>query len=286
MPDISVIMRSNNDAEIIEETLKMLYAQTVRDFELINMDNASVDGTLGIIKKYNKSGKVFNVGKGHYIPGKVLNEATAVARGGVIVFLNSDATPTGERWLEYLIGGLKEEEGIVAVYGRQIARQNSNLLVRMDYERCYPAAGKGSPLNEPVFSLAAAAIYRKIWERHRFCEDGLSEDIEWYYRIVADGYKCLYMPQAAVFHSHRYPLKELFRKTYLENARLGIIYKDRNNFYILLKRCMAAIIRDVMACLKNADFWALVYSPLYRSAIFISSYLGMKRGIRTYAGRR
>lgn len=286
MPDISVIMRSNNDADTIEETLKMLYAQTIRDFELINMDNASTDGTADIIKKYNISGKIFSVEKGRYMPGRVLNEAASIASGGIIVFLNSDATPANEKWLERLIDGLNDKMKVVAVYGRQIARKNSSLLVRIDYDRCYPAAGERSLLTEPMFSFASAAIYKKIWQEHRFYEEGLSEDIEWSCRIKACGYRYLYVPKAEVFHSHRYSLKALFRKTYLENVPIGAINRDRNNFLVLLGRCVAAIARDATASLKNADFGALLYSPFYRITIFMSSYLGMRKGIKAYGGRK
>jgi len=286
IPDISVIMRSNNDAGTIGETLKMLYAQTAQDFELINMDNASIDGTIDIIKRYNRPGKIFNVEKGRYMPGRVLNEAVAIARGRIIVFLNSDATPANEKWLEYLIGGLNKEMKVMAVYGRQIARKNAVLLVRMDYERCYPPAGKDSLLTEPMFSFASAAMYKKIWEEQRFYEGGLAEDIEWSHRITARGYRYLYVPQSEVFHSHRYPLKMLFKKTYLEHIPIGALNKGRNNFLIQLKRCVAAIRRDMAACLKNADFRALLYSPLYRIIIFMSSYLGMKKGMRVDVNRK
>lgn len=91
-PTVSVIMRSNNDDWIIGETLSVLFSQTIRDFEFINIDNASEDRTLEIVRKY--PGKQCAVGVGKYVPGKVLNDMVALAKGEIIVFLNSNATPT------------------------------------------------------------------------------------------------------------------------------------------------------------------------------------------------
>jgi len=282
MRNITIIMRSHNDAAIINDTLKMVYAQTVKGFELINLDNSSSDGTLEIIKQYNKSGKVLNIEEGKYIPGKALNQAVAMAQGEFVVFLNSDATPADEKWLENLIDRLKWEENIVAVYGRQIARKDAGLLTRMDYERAYPAEGAQGMMSEPIFSFASAALYKKIWEKFKFYEGGLSEDIEWYCRVVKDGYSCRYIPRSIVYHSHNYKIKKLFIKTYQENIPLGPIYRGRVNFLVLLKRCLAAIARDLAGCIKEKEFRSFFYSPIYRLTLFISSYLGMRRGIKSY----
>jgi len=270
-------MRSRNDAGLIGETLRIVYGQTIKEFELINVDNASSDGTPEIIKRYNNAGKIINIKNGDYVPGKVLNAAVEIAAGDIIVFLNSDATPCDERWLENLVAGLEPATGAVAVYGRQIARRDANLLIKTDYARAYRSEGKKSELNEMMFSFASAAFYRHIWKNHRFYEGGLSEDMEWCARITEAGYKCAYIPGSAVYHSHNYGVKSLFEKTYRENIPLGTL--SRSGFVVLFKRFFMAILRDVAYCLKGLDLCALLYSPVYRLTIFSASYFGRKRGM-------
>ncbi len=52
-PTVSIIMRSRNDIRYIEQTLEMIFKQKYDDFELINVDSGSSDGTFDVIRKYN-----------------------------------------------------------------------------------------------------------------------------------------------------------------------------------------------------------------------------------------
>ena len=138
MPRISVIMRSYNDARVIGETLEALFAQRLRDFELINVDSGSTDGTVEIIKKFNPN--PIQIPASAYKPGWVLNMAIEASRGEVLVFLNSDATPVGPHWIEALVAPLAEPKG-AATFGRQVAREDARPAVHRDYERAF---GNGS----------------------------------------------------------------------------------------------------------------------------------------------
>lgn len=53
MPKVSVIMPSYNVASYIEECLKSVIDQTLRDIEIICIDAGSTDGTIDIIEKYS-----------------------------------------------------------------------------------------------------------------------------------------------------------------------------------------------------------------------------------------
>ena len=55
---IAIIMRSFNDAEVIQGTLEALSKQTLRQFELWNFDSTSTDGTLEIIRKFNHPDRI------------------------------------------------------------------------------------------------------------------------------------------------------------------------------------------------------------------------------------
>ena len=55
---IAIIMRSFNDADVIQGTLEALSKQTLRQFELWNFDSTSTDGTLEIIRKFNHPDRI------------------------------------------------------------------------------------------------------------------------------------------------------------------------------------------------------------------------------------
>jgi len=277
----SIIMRSCNDAAVIKDTLKMLFSQTEKNFELINMDNASTDGTQEIVKKYNQNGKIFNVPAGSYVPGRVLNEAISLAEGEILVFLNSDATPADEWWLARLTDCL-EKGGHVATYSRQVARGNALLPVRVDYMRAYPPRENES--KTVMFSLAAAAIYKKSLEKNKFYETGAgySEDVEWAYRMLQKGYSIGYAPDSRVLHSHNLPLKKIYRKTHLEAIPLAKIYPETTRFDVCLRRTATGALRDLFSCRTLSDLLSLWYSPVYRAVTSLAAYQGARKGLRMY----
>src|SRR4030042_3397102 len=98
---VTIIIRSRNNADIIHRTLKGVFEQSLQDFEVINFDNASTDGTVEKIKHFNT--KIFPVPEGSYVPGRVLNRAVELSASEIIVFLNSDCVPVDKYWLETLV---------------------------------------------------------------------------------------------------------------------------------------------------------------------------------------
>ena len=53
-----------------------------------------------------------------------------------------------------------------------------------------------------LFSNAASAIRRSVWQEHPFTLPAV-EDLDWAQRVVALGWSIVYEPRTAVFHSHR-----------------------------------------------------------------------------------
>ncbi len=171
-------MRSYNDAWVIEETLTVLFAQRVLNYELINVDSGSTDGTVEIIKKFNST--LIQIPPSEYKPGRVLNRASEKSQGDYLVFLNSDATPVGTRWLEALIAPL-ENPTVGATFGCQRPRKDARPGVRRDYQRTF-GNGNHPEWKRHFFSLANSAIRRDLWEVHPFSEElQFSEDVEWSY---------------------------------------------------------------------------------------------------------
>ncbi|MDD3117560.1 MAG: glycosyltransferase family A protein, partial [Victivallales bacterium] len=95
MPAVSIVMRSRNDMPLIAAALAAVSRQHFRDFELLNVDCASDDGTVEEIRRYNPAGPIA-IPPGSYVPGRVLNAAIARCSGRIIVFNNSDCIPQNE----------------------------------------------------------------------------------------------------------------------------------------------------------------------------------------------
>ena len=198
---IAIIMRSYNDVGTIEGTLEMLSRQTLREFELWNFDSSSTDGTLEIIRKFNHADRILLNDSTNYNPGKILNEAVETVDADFLVFLNSDATPQDEHWLEHLLEPLLDPT-IGAVFGRQIARPDCRSLFVKDTERAF-GNGRESARWVHFFSMANSAARRSVLGRFPFeTAISYSEDIEWSYRLRRGGYRIRYVADAVVVHSH------------------------------------------------------------------------------------
>jgi GT2 family glycosyltransferase len=269
MPKVSIIMRSMNDIEFIEKTLGMIVKQNFKDFELINVDSGSSDGTYEIIKDYNPD-KSYRIKPADYVPGKVLNDAVKKCSGEIIVFNNSDCIPGNKYWLENLVQPLSGHENIVAVYGNQIPRPNAYPLVVKDNIRAF---GDGEIASGwfHFFSLASSAIKREFLKKYSFDSDlQYSEDTEWSYRMKKIGFRIRYASDAVVEHSHNYTLKEVWNRFYNEGIAERKIYGESRSFTAdFLGIWLAETSRDLAYLTSKRQFSSIPHGLLYR---FIQQY--------------
>lgn len=275
-----IIMRSHNDLPIISETLERLHSQS-HPFELICLDNESTDGTVGELGKYTN--RVFNIPKGTYIPGRVLNMGMELSHGPHVVFLNSDCTPQNTEWLTNLLSGFGAGQEVAAVFGRQIPRPNCNPLFAKDTEDTY---GDGSRQKywKHCFSMASSAISRSVWELFRFDEDlKYSEDIDWTWKAVQKGYKIKYVSDSVVMHSHNYTLKQLYRRHYGEGMAEANIFEWTRWERSFLRYSLAPYARQILGdwkyCIRSGFLLSALSSPITRLSQMIGRRQGFRQGL-------
>lgn len=88
MPDISVIIPTYNRAPFIKKAVDSVLAQTYRDFELIVVDDGSIDNTKDLMKLYKKRIKyIYQKNQG---PSVARNKGIKEANGDFMAFLDSD----------------------------------------------------------------------------------------------------------------------------------------------------------------------------------------------------
>jgi rhamnosyltransferase len=249
---IAIIMRSFNDADVIQDTLEALSRQTVRQFELWNFDSSSTDGTLEIIRKFNHADRILLNDSAQYNPGRVLNEAVATVDADILVFLNSDATPQDEFWLERLVEPLMDPT-VGAIFGRQVARHNCRSLFVKDTERAF-GDGSESARWTHFFSMANSAARKTVLDRFPF-ETAIdySEDIEWSYRVRRGGYRIRYAADSVVMHSHNYTLRQSYKRHYGEGKADAFIFKEGELNYSWMRYFLLPF---VMESLRDAR-WAI-----------------------------
>jgi rhamnosyltransferase len=284
-PRVAIAMRSHNDIGVIRGTLDMVRRQTYPDVTLWNFDSSSRDGTLDVIRGYNDAKRIEQNDPSGYNPGKVLNHAAATVGGDVVVFLNSDATPETDDWLERLIAPLADP-AVGAVYGRQTARPDCRSLFRKDTERAF-GDGREAAGWVHFFSMANAAARRDVLERFPFeTRVQYSEDIEWSYRLRKAGLAIRYVPEAAATHSHNYTLKQSYKRQFGEGKAEAWIFRDGEldtSFlrYVVLPAGME-LLRDARWAVRQRSWDALLHSLPLRLTQKWGRWQGLKAGREEY----
>ena len=209
---ISVIIVNWNGRHYLEECLNALRKQTFKPFETILIDNGSHDGSVSWVRKTFPWVRVIdlprNTGFCH-----ANNLGYAASRGKYIALLNND-TRVDSNWLYYLTNKMEKDERIGICASRILLFEKPEFLDAAgdayDFSGVGFRRGHGARANsfahyEEVFgACAAAASYRKsmLDEIGFFDEDffAIGEDIDLSFRAKLAGYKCVYVPEALVYH--------------------------------------------------------------------------------------
>ena len=284
-PRVSIIMRSCNDSDVIRGTLQMVRAQTYTNYELWNFDSTSTDGTLDIIREFNTPQRIRLNDPASYNPGRVLNEAVAATGGDILVFLNSDATPENEDWLQRLIAPLRDT-ACGASYGRQTPRPDCRSLFVKDTERAF-GDGHVSAGWLHFFSMANSAVRRELLESHPFdTAIQYSEDIDWSYRVRNLGHGIVYVPDAPAMHSHNYTLGQSYRRHYGEGKAEAWIFRNGELSTSFLRYCLLPlgreVLRDLGWAVRRTSMDALLYSVPLRATQKWGRWQGLKSGRISY----
>jgi glycosyltransferase len=127
---VSIITASYNNADTIEATMLSVLSQTYPNVEYIIVDGGSTDGTVDIIRKYDRavSKWVSEPDNGIY---DALNKGIAMASGDIIGFLHADDI-LHDYFVIAVIADTFQKKRCRAVYGDlvYVARNDSYNIIR------------------------------------------------------------------------------------------------------------------------------------------------------------
>ncbi len=208
----SIIIPNWNGKELLEECLTSLAKQTDQDFEIIVVDNGSSDHSVEFLATNFPQVRVIPLERnmGFAI---ACNTGIRQAKGDRIVLLNND-TSQDEHWLEELNTALDQhpEVGFCASkmlnYWKPsiIDTAGDNLGVARGFKRGHQQPdGPAYNKQEYIFAACAgAAIYRRqMLDQVGLFDESFGsnlEDMDLSFRAQLQGFKCLYVPTAAVYH--------------------------------------------------------------------------------------
>jgi rhamnosyltransferase len=232
----SVVIPTLNAGPEFLRLLRCLRIQETNfEFELVVVDSGSTDGTVELAERYGA--EVHRIDRGDFNHGVSRNLGISLARGEYVVLTVQDAVPFDRRWLSAMVEDLERDGGVAGVYGRQIPHLDAGPLTRAilngqvsaSSERTEKFLKEGSTLDELTprrrrricaFDNVSSCIRRSVWEELPFEKTAFGEDLRWGKQVIEAGYKLVYEPASAVFHSHeRGPSYDL-RRYYVDQKIL------------------------------------------------------------------
>lgn len=245
-PHISVIIPNWNGAHHLPACLDSLRRQAYHDFEVLVVDNASVDGSMEILAQYPEF-RVLAQTRNLGFTG-ACNAGLAAAQGTIRVLLNND-TETHPHWLTAVAAAFADhpEVGLVAskmlLFDRRDILHTAGDYVTPDglaHNRGIWCKDAGQ-YNRPTYLFSAcggSAAYRaSMLDEIGLLDDDFFfsfEDVDLAWRAQLAGWRCLFAPEAIVYHK----LKAS------GGGKTASFYDGRNRIYTLIKNYPSDMWRD------------------------------------------
>ncbi|MEX0996166.1 MAG: glycosyltransferase [Flavobacteriaceae bacterium] len=136
---VSVIVCSKNEAENLKNNIPLWLAQEYPNFELILVNDASVDATLDVIEHFAENDsrvKIVNVENNEAFWANkkyALTLGIKKAKNNHLLFTDADCKPASNLWIQQMVGHFSTEKQLVLGYGAYAkAKGLLNKLVRFE----------------------------------------------------------------------------------------------------------------------------------------------------------
>ncbi len=185
-PKITVVTVTYNCASLVEKTIQSVLAQTYPDIEYIIIDGLSTDGTVDIIKKYEKQISYWVSEKDNGIYS-AMNKGLQKATGDWTFFLNAGDAFYSDSVLNNIdFAHYRKEDNIGFIFGRiqMLTLKGIKVINKNDPFYLNPQAFKGMGFShQAVFVRTDLAKLFRFDERFKLCAD-----YNMFVNIVKNGY--------------------------------------------------------------------------------------------------
>lgn len=264
---VSVIVVNWNGKHLLERCLPALLRQSHPDFEIILVDNGSIDGSAEFVsQRFPEIRLIENPANVGFASAN--NIAIRIAQGEFIATLNNDTQPEAD-WLQEITRGMQIDPRIGMCASKMLFYYRPRIINSTGI--CLDKAGiawdsrggeedgeNQDAISEVFGPCAGAALYRRrmLEEVGLFDEDFFAylEDVDLAWRARLMGWRCIYIPTARVYHLHSATGKE---GSPWKNYLLG-----RNKIWTILKNYPAPEILLLLPAILFYDLAAVLYGLL------------------------
>ena len=291
MPAVSIIIVNWNGRSFLADCLNGLRQQTYGNFSVIMVDNGSVDGSLDYVQTHFPEVKTIALSENSGF-AMANNIALQSVQTEYVALLNPDTVPDAG-WLEHLVKALDNHPQAGSAASKMLLYDKPTVIDRAGdvYTTAGTALlkGRGEPSHnfknqEWVFgACAGAALYRRCMfeDIGLFDEDFflLFEDVDLSFRAQLRGYKCLYAPDASVYHHVSSGIGD--------DSPTSVYYSHRNLEWVYIQNMPGSLIAKTILPHMIYVLAAFAFFVLKgRSADFIKAKWHVLKGLNQALAKR
>ncbi|MDO8638447.1 MAG: glycosyltransferase family 2 protein [Candidatus Daviesbacteria bacterium] len=286
---VSVVIPNWNGKHLLKICLKSLQAQTLKDFEIIVVDNGSIDGSKEYIARYFPKVRVIPLDK-NYGFAKAVNDGIKASSASMVALINND-TEVDKNCLKYLYQAARTHPRLGFVAAKMLNYYDRGKIDSAgDYIDVVGHAnniGLGE-LDGPKFNRAGevflvtggGGLFKKsVFEKVGYLDGdyfAYFEDVDLCLRAQLVGFKGYFEPKAKIYHIHKAtsnmvrPLAEYWQfrnmtQTIIKDFPTALLLKNFNWLRILLVnlntiRFLASQALTLRAL--QAEGWILIHLPV------------------------
>ena len=296
----SIIVPVYNRPDEVDELLESLCSQTLKDFEVVIVEDGSKITCKDVCDKYADILDLHYYYKENSGPGQSRNYGVERAQGEYVIILDSDAvTPTG--YIQAIDSELQRQPSD-AWGGPDAAHESfSDIQKAISYamtsffttggirggkkqlDRFYPRSFNLGIRREAYLQLGG-------FSKTRFSKMSLyGEDIDFSIRIYKAGYTCRLFPEAWVWHKRRSDFRKFWRQVYNSGyARINLwrMYPEALKPVHALPSLFTLGVAGLLVLAPFTCGWSLVLIMLYALLILVDSTIqnsSLKVGILSIA---
>lgn len=279
---VSVIIPNWNGKQLLKKCLPSLQKQTFRDFEVIVVDNGSIDGSSDYVTSLFPDFKVIQLDK-NYGFAMAVNVGIKSSKSKYLFLLNND-TEVEENCLSCLVAAAKQHDdaGFVAArvldfYHRNRIDSAGDIIDVVGHSYNVGMGEKNGPKFNKAGYVFMVTAGGGLFKREVFNKVGLfdedfntyMEDVDLCLRAQLQGFKGWYQPKAIIYHIHKAtssrikPMMEYWQfrnmtQVIIKDFPKGLFLKNFNWLKIILVN-----INTIFWMLTQGFFWQGIGADYY-----------------------
>ena len=282
----SIIVPVFNRPDEGDELLESLCSQTVKDFEVVIVEDGSKNPCKDVCDKYASILDLHYYYKENSGPGQSRNYGVERARGEYVIILDSDVV-LPEGFMAAVDSSISHQPSAIAAWGGPDASHPSFTSVQKAISYSMTSffttggiRGGKAKLDKFYPRSFNMGIRRDVYQQlGGFSKMRFGEDIDFSYRIVEAGYQPRLFADAWVWHKRRTDFRKFFRQVYNSGIARINLEKRHPGTMKLVHLLPTVFTVGVIGCLLLAPFtYALSLLPvlLYSLLLFVGSSISNK----------